>query len=81
MTAGKLSVGIAKPDNHRPLPRLENNMAYRKCTVWNSEESITALCPYCNTEDEYCGPYGEDDIIKCYNKRCKKKFRLGQESG
>jgi hypothetical protein len=54
-------------------------MTLRKCTDWNTIEYIVAVCPYCDTENDYYGAPAEGDKVTCINPKCKKKFILGPE--
>ena len=54
-------------------------MTHKVCKDWNSEEFIEATCPYCGDSDRHYGPWIEGDVVGCNNKKCKKKFKLGEE--
>jgi hypothetical protein len=46
-------------------------MTHRICKDWHSEEYIEATCPYCGEDDKHHGYDNEDDVIQCFNKKCK----------
>ena len=57
-----------------------NKMAYKKCKGWIYEEYVIATCPYCDGTDTYFGCAGENDILRCSNSKCQRKFVLGKEA-
>jgi phage FluMu protein Com len=48
------------------------------CTEWEEIEYIEATCPHCRVIDTYHYPAWEGTKIICQNKKCKKRFKLGE---
>lgn len=54
-------------------------MTLKICHVWESIEYIEATCPHCSVIDTYMFVGNVDDIVKCNNPKCEKRFKLGEQ--
>lgn len=55
-------------------------MTLKICHEWNDIEYIEATCPYCHIIDTYFGTFAvEGSTVICQNRKCRKKFRLGEQ--
>jgi len=73
---------IQKGFNFNPkdlhITKRKNKIALKKCKNWVSFEVVQFTCPHCYKDDSYEGYCPEEgDIIVC--RKCKKKFKLGEE--
>lgn len=54
-------------------------MKLRKSTDTHYTENTRTRCPYCGYLLDFQGGYYVDDVVTCYNPKCKKKFIVGEE--
>lgn len=50
----------------------------KTCKEWETIKYIEATCPYCHVIDTYFGPNKPGDVVTCKDRRCGKKFKLGE---
>jgi hypothetical protein len=55
-------------------------MTLKECHQWEEIDYIEATCPHCGVIDTHFGQPGiVGDVITCRNRKCKKKFKLGEQ--